>query len=1346
MERGIVNLPWRTETTYKMATASASTSSIGKLPEYNQHEDWEDYCERLNSYFDVNSVAEGKKTGILLTLVDASTYRLMKDLAFPRKPSEKTYKDLIELVQKHKSPGRNEIVERYKFHSAQRQEGETVNAFLSRLKHMAEHCNFGNQLEINLRDRFVTGIQDDHMLRRMFGEGNPSLSTAITICLTMEQASENAALLASSNSASHVNYVKGKKRGLSNRNQHNSSQPKSQRSQPAHFKGQCNRCGENHDPQTCKWIKAKCRFCSKRGHIEAVCWKKRNGSTPTSRASNTYKTSVEENSDSECENERSGNYGMMHVEEIKRINDAIKVDMELNDSKLTMEIDTGASRSIIGEKDWEKVNAKMKRSLKPFSNKLKSFTGEIIPVIGEGKVEVKYGNSVYGFMPVIVAKGAVPQLLGRDWLKKVKLNWNEIFKVSSCLLSNPKPISPQLPSPKAKSRLEVLLDTYREVFKDELGTFTGGKASIKLKPGAQPIFLRARSVPFAILDDVEKELSKMVEQGILEPVRHSQYATPIVPVTHPNKTIRICGDYRATVNKITLPDPYPVPDIKQLLAKLGGGKWYCKLDLRKAFLQLQLDEESQELCCLNTHKGLMKMLRLPFGCSQAPGIFQRTIESLLGDIPRTVTFVDEILTTGNSEEDCLNQLEAILKRLADSGMRVNKEKCKWLVKELEYVGYRISETGIHPLEKKVSAIQNAPEPEDLSQLRAWLGLFNYYSKFLPRTADVLAPLYKLLNKTVKWKWGSEEQEAFQGAKNLLNSNRLLVHFDPAKPIVLNCDASPYGVSCILSHQFEDGSDRPIQCASRRLNKAEMNYSQTEREGLSVIFGITKFHQWLWGRKFQIITDHQPLLRLFSEKKETAKLAASRLVRWSIQLSAYNYEMIYRPGSKHQNCDALSRLPASPAPREVPIPSDTVHLMRCLEEGSSLTFSRIEKASRRDPVIGSVLVKLRTGWSGSPESLEEGTFYSRRYELGTQGDCLMWGSRVVIPKSLRKEALEILHSIHQGMSRTKQLARSYLWWPGMDRDIEDLINSCSSCQLQSKMPPAAPIHPWHPTQKPWSRIHIDHAGPFMGKLFLVIVDSYSKWVEIAIVPSTSAKCNIKVLTNCFSRFGLPDMIVSDNGTGFTSHEFQKFCSQNGVKHVKISPRHPRSNGLAEKTVQMLKSACKKNDHPDLEIRLAKILFAYRVTPHCTTGKAPCEMLQGRKLKTNLDLMFPANALPEPPLAEPRSFEVGDKVLVRDLNRWSPAVVERKTGPLSYRLRRDGGKEELRRHVDHLKTRKFEATEKDPDFDDLPGNVSAEQKSVSFPSPISPTTTTSSPDISPVRRYPSRTRKPPVRYSS
>ena len=1331
-------------------------SESGRQPEYSQDDDWEDYCERLECYFAANDITnENKKVGSLITLVDAATYRLMKDLAVPKKPAQMTYKNLVAAVTKHKSPERNEMVERYNFHIALRNEGESVNKFLSRLKHLAEHCNFGDQLDTNLRDRFVTGIRDEHMLNKLLGEINLTLEKAVKVCIAMERASENTeSLLANA----RVNRVEGRKKQTRGDSQKNNFQRNphanegKQGDEQPKGKLRCHRCGRNHDPRQCKWINEKCRFCSKKGHLESVCWRKHGrdkfyASDKTHQAFNDSDSTPE--SDSETES-------VWHVEEINRINDSVKVDVLLNGFSVKMEVDTGAARTIVGEKVWESINVKRKRELKPTSTKLKSFTGNTIPVIGEGKVRVSYGDKNYGVLSLIVVKGNLCTLLGRDWLNVVKLNWSEIFSISpSQSNSNPKA------SVRAEGRLRALLKNYQEIFKDELGTFNGGKASITMKPDAQPIFLRARNVPFSIFEDVEKELSKMIEQGILEPVRYSKHATPIVPVTHPNKTVRICGDYRATTNRITLPDPYPVPDIKQLLAKLGGGKWYCKIDLRKAFLQLELDEASQELCCLNTHKGLMKMKRLPFGCSQAPGIFQRTIEGLLGDIPRTVAFVDEILTTGDSEENCLKQLEAIFKRLLESGLRVNKEKCKFLVKELEYLGYRISDQGTHPLEKKVSAIRKAPDPENVNQLRAWLGLFNFYAKFLPNTATVLAPLYRLLEKKVQWNWGEREKRTFQKAKDLLTSERLLVHFDPTKPIVLSCDASPYGISCIMSHRFQDGTEKPIQCASRRLNNAEKNYSQTEREGLSVIYGVTKFHQWLWGRKFKIITDHQPLLRLFSETQETTKLAASRLVRWSILLSAYNYEIVYRPGANHQNADALSRLPVSKAPKESSGETDTVHLIRCLEEGSSLTFTKIEKASRRDPVIGTVLVKLRTGWNDRPQTIEEGTYYSRRRELGTQGDCLMWGSRIVIPKSLRSEALENLHLVHQGMSRTKQLARSYLWWPGIDKDIENLINACSACQLQSKMPPAAPVHPWCPTQKPWSRIHIDHAGPFLGKLFLVIVDSYSKWVDIAIVPSTSAKHNIKVLASCFANFGLPDMIVSDNGTGFTSHEFQHFCQQNGIHHAKISPRHPRSNGLAEKAVQMLKSACKKNSHPDLEIRLAKILFAYRVTPHCTTGKTPSELLQGRKLKTPLDLMFPQQQLPEEPASEPRSFEPGQRVLVKDNNKWFPGIVERRTGPLSYWIKRDGGKEVIRRHVDHMKARHFEAKESDPnqlpeiDFPVVDSSTSlslppelSPSPSITINSPKSPVESFHTPETTPassLRRYPSRVRKAPVRFS-
>ncbi|XP_039520330.1 uncharacterized protein K02A2.6-like [Pimephales promelas] len=908
-----------------------------------------------------------------------------------------------------------------------------------------------------------------------------------------------------------------------------------------------------------------------------------------------------------------------------------------------------------------------------------------------------------------------------------------------------------------------ILRKHSDVFKQELGSMKDIQVKLTVETGCQPKFLKARPLPYALKPKVEASLAELIKEGVLEPASVSKWATPIVPVLKKDGGIRICGDFKVTVNPVLSAEQYPLPHINDIFAGLTGGQKFSKIDLNQAYLQMHVEEQSRELLTINTHKGLFRYKRLPFGITSAPSVFQQAMNQILAGLKGVVCYLDDILVTGTDEESHLQHLDATLERLKEYGLRVRKDKCEFFQVAVEYLGHVIDASGLHTSPSKVKAIVDAPEPENVSQLRSFLGLLNYYGRFIPNIATLLKPLHKLLCHEKNWRWTSECQEAFKRAKETLLKSNALTYFDPALPIQLACDASPYGVGAVLSHIMPNGQERLIAFASRSLSKAEANYAQIEREALSIVFGVRKFYQYVFGRKFTLLTDHRPLTAIFGPHHGIPSLAASRMQRWALLLSAHTYVIKYRKAELHGNADGLSRLPLS---NEAQV-AEIFYFSQV--ERAPVTAVQVRKSTRNDPVLSKVMDIVMTG-KGETDDLELKPYVSRRHELSVQSGCLLWGRRVIIPSALRKQVLKQLHVGHCGMVRMKEIARSYFWWPGVDGQIEEKARTCTSCQRIHNVPQLAPLHAWEYPEKPWQRIHVDFAGPVEDKMLLVVVDAHSKWPEVSIMKSTSAEKTIEKLGEIFCRFGPLVQLVSDNGPQFTSHEMGTFLQANGVQHITSSPYHPATNGLAERFVQTLKHALKASLGQGTFQRLHSFLLCYRSTPHATTKVSPASLLFNRELRTSLELLKPAT-LKETVLRQQRNqvqrrnlrakditFSIGSPVLARNYGggpKWVPATVEDQTGPVSYKVK-TAGDLSWRRHSDQL----LKGANAVPNVSEVADVTDQISNSTSAPEVLTtePTKTANCPSVkvsaSPVvpaesgsqtgRRYPVRERHPPQRF--
>lgn len=632
-------------------------AAYGKLEEFRpESEVWIQYIERLEHYFAANEITDGaKKKAILLSVCGSKTYKLMSNLLAPTKPGEKTFDELKELIQKHHDPTPSEIVQRFKFNSRFRNTGETVATFVSELRRLSEHCNFGTTLETMLRDRVVCGINNDHIQRRLLSESKLTYKKALEMAMALETAAQNAADLKKTGQnlqqAQHVNKIHSNQK-------HQSTGRTERHDTHTEAKDECYRCGKQHSPAVCRYKDVECYSCGKTRHLSKKCRQRQSavikGQTKRPYQKYTGRGRGKGQPTNYMDADEEEVYTMFRVSHSK---DAYITKVQLENKPVKMEIDTGASLSVISQKTLNNIlDQGAKINMEPCDRKLRTYLGEPIPVVGQCTVKVVC-NSQTKNLPLVIVKGEGPSLMGRDWLSELKLDWAEIFVT-------------KLQSGTSLEDLDRVLEKYGDAFKDGLGTVKGIKAKIYVDANATPKYFKARPVPYALRDKIEEELGRLEREGTIEAVQFSEWAAPIVPIVKEDSSIRICGDYKVTVNAVSKLDNYPIPKIEDLYATLSGGSEFTKLDLSQAYQQLELDEDSKQYVTINTHKGLYRYNRLPFGVSSAPGIFQRTMENLIQGICHVVVRVDDILVTGRTRSEHLENLGEVLRRITEAGIHL----------------------------------------------------------------------------------------------------------------------------------------------------------------------------------------------------------------------------------------------------------------------------------------------------------------------------------------------------------------------------------------------------------------------------------------------------------------------------------------------------------------------------------------------------------------------------------------------------------------------------------------------------------------------------------------------------
>ncbi|KAK2712700.1 hypothetical protein QYM36_011401, partial [Artemia franciscana] len=622
---------------------------------------------------------------------------------------------------------------------------------------------------------------------------------------------------------------------------------------------------------------------------------------------------------------------------------------------------------------------------------------------------------------------------------------------------------------KPDQTVDRILSEYEDVFQG-IGKLEG-KCHIYLKKNCQPTVQPPKRIPISMQDRFKAEFSRLETLGVIEKVsKPTEWVNSTVIVEKPDGSLRLCLDPR-NLNKCIKRPHYPIPTFDDVAIKCANSKKFFKLDARHGYWSMELDDESANLTAFNTAFGRFRFRRYPFGLNCAQDDFQRKIEELFAELIDTAglgLLIDNIVVHGATDKEHNSNLEKTLQVAREKGVRFNREKCIFGKTEIPYFGHILTSEGIKPDPNKNFAIRQMPKPKGPEELQSLLGMVNYLDKYIPNMSTLNHPLRTLLKEhrtDGSFQWTSEHNKAFANVKNSICEN--LKYFNPtSEDVVLKVDASQHGLGATLTC---DGGICAF--ASRSLSSAEQKYSQIEKEALAIAFACKHFHQCVYGRPVKVLSDHKPLESILSRG---ISVAPPRLQRLMLQIQPYNLSVEHVPGTSIPVADALSRLPLPETDAE--FERETEVFVHTLFKNVPMSDSRllcIKSSTESDPELSSLTSTIITGWPETRSSCSEKIqkYWNTRHELSIANGIVLKGDKIVIPVTMRREILQQLHHSHMGMEKTKQRARSIVYWPGINRNIEEMISQCITCGRLQMQPWKHPLINTELPEYPWEQLHI-----------------------------------------------------------------------------------------------------------------------------------------------------------------------------------------------------------------------------------------------------------------------------------
>ena len=1273
----------------------------------------------------------------------------------------------------------NQTLANFKFRKLAQSCNENFDAFVIRVKDDAKSCKFKcaaaacNVANTLIRDQILIGTQD-HEIRRQGLHNEWELDDLIKNGRSMEAATKGAVKI-----KSEPPDVRRTKPGKY-------SKKKSLRKKIAEVT--CSTCTNTkcNGSRKCYGRSVTCYACNKKGHYKGskVCKMKMDNHKSSKTRERRARQVGEEHSDSEDSTtddtsrgstSESGEYEESESEvssgekEARRVYSKIPkarriagtrrcrairkvtsnkytTEVIIKEQPITVHADSGADICVMSAKNARKLKLKTmptNMKIKPYGSKPQKCQSVYIGTI-------MFGENVTT-AEIYVVKKNVETLLSGSVCEDLGIL--KFTKTAHTLRTEEE--EPEEPD----EEKQKLIKKFPEIFNGAVGRLKDYEVKFHVNTKVRPVIQPKRPIPFHLRSRLEKELKEMEENDIIE--EHTgpvTWLSNLVLAPKDDGGVRVTVDLR-NANRAIKPSHIPIPRPEEVRANLAGYKVYSKIDLKSAFHQLELGEESREMTTFYANKRLMRYKRLTMGSTPASGELTKALNPILGDLPGVSVIHDDIIVGADDIESHDETLHEVCRRISEAGMTLNQNKCIIAKESIPWWGMIISKDGISPDPSKVKDIKNLTAPTTKDEVKSFMCFIQSNKDFIPSIANKTVNIRRLLKKHAHFRWTKECQREFETLKDDLREDILMQHFDPSLNTYIYVDAHKTGLSAVLKQGRDEEESRPVAVASRATTDTETRYPQLDLEALAIDFALRRFRFYIaGGPQIKIITDHKPLEAIFGNKR-TGSIRTERI---RLRHQDLNYLVKWEKGE--ENCaDYLSRhaKPLKDLPNDQLEEADemekTVWLLQYGPYVESVSVGKIIRATKEDTTLKKLTASIRKGYIDPKD--KELKPYAKILEQLTISDSgiILKENKIILPTKLVDLVIRKAHQGgHPGITSMKRRIRAHFYLPGLNEYIEKAVKACRECTLFTSKNRKNKLHPQITEEyNAWEKLSIDLFGPMPDDRHVVVVqDMVSKFPAARILTKTDANHTISAIKDIYNDYGNPISHRTDNGPPFNSEGFREFSDDRGIRHDLSFPYHPQANPV-ECLMKPLGKAMKTahfNGH-DKEKTLNDFLATYRATPNINTGISPGDVM----FRHGYAMDFPKQDSPDDKTIRDgikndqtrrrelddrknttrreESYAIGDRVVTRNMTgrkfdpKFGPdtmVVTDTENGGLTCRA--ENGREQ-RRHVDDVRPAHMDQEAQVPEQAISLDNVDEESRTQDLP-----------------RRNPPRARKTPTRYEN